>query len=94
MGEPGGLPSMGRTELDTTEATQQQQQRTKKNQLHSPPSVLLRGQKGIVNVKTNPEGLCWELKKNTSLSFVSHPPPPLLFCVQVVGDGGRPSFNW
>ena len=21
MGEPGGLPSMGRTELDTTEAT-------------------------------------------------------------------------
>ena len=26
MGEPGGLPSMGRTESDTTEATQQQQQ--------------------------------------------------------------------
>ena len=26
MAEPGGLPSMGRTELDTTEATQQQQQ--------------------------------------------------------------------
>ena len=25
-GEPGGLPSMGRTESDTTEATQQQQQ--------------------------------------------------------------------
>ena len=25
-GEPGGLPSMGRTELDTTEVTQQQQQ--------------------------------------------------------------------
>ena len=25
-GEPGGLPSMGRTELDTTEATSQQQQ--------------------------------------------------------------------
>ena len=25
MGEPGGPPSMGRTELDTTEATQQQQ---------------------------------------------------------------------
>ena len=24
--EPSGLPSMGRTELDTTEATQQQQQ--------------------------------------------------------------------
>ena len=24
-GEPGGLPSMGRTELDMTEATQQQQ---------------------------------------------------------------------
>ena len=29
-GEPGGLPSMGRTESDTTEVTQQQQQhRTK-----------------------------------------------------------------
>ena len=27
-GEPGGLPSMGRTESDTTEATQQQQQQT------------------------------------------------------------------
>ena len=26
MGEPGGLPSRGRTESDTTEATQQQQQ--------------------------------------------------------------------
>ena len=26
MGEPGGLPSMGRTESDTTEATWQQQQ--------------------------------------------------------------------
>ena len=26
-GEPGGLPSMGRTESDTTEATWQQQQR-------------------------------------------------------------------
>ena len=25
-GKPGGLPSMGHTELDTTEATQQQQQ--------------------------------------------------------------------
>ena len=25
-GEPGGLPSMGRTELNTTEVTQQQQQ--------------------------------------------------------------------
>ena len=25
-GEPGGLPSVGRTELDTIEATQQQQQ--------------------------------------------------------------------
>ena len=25
-GEPGGLPSVGRTESDTTEATQQQQQ--------------------------------------------------------------------
>ena len=24
LGEPGGLPSMGRTESDTTEATQQQ----------------------------------------------------------------------
>ena len=28
MGEPGGLPSMGCTESDTTEATQQQQART------------------------------------------------------------------
>ena len=37
--------------------------RQKKNQLHSPPSVLLRGQKGFVNVKTNPEGLSSELKK-------------------------------
>ena len=26
MGEPGGLPSMGRTESDMTEGTQQQQQ--------------------------------------------------------------------
>ena len=26
MGEPGGLPSMGRTESDTTEVTWQQQQ--------------------------------------------------------------------
>ena len=28
-GEPGGLPSMGRTESDTTEATEQQQQQSK-----------------------------------------------------------------
>ena len=28
MAEPGGLPSMCRTESDTTEATQQQQQKT------------------------------------------------------------------
>lgn len=45
----------------------------KKKQLHSPPSVLLRGQKGFVNVKANPEGLSSELKKNTLLSFVSRP---------------------
>ena len=32
--EPGGLPSMGRTESDTTEATQQQQQ-------HSVPGTIL-----------------------------------------------------
>ena len=28
MGEPGGLPSMGRTESDTTEVTYQQQQQS------------------------------------------------------------------
>ena len=33
MGEPGGLPSMGRTESDPTEATQQQQKETEKEQL-------------------------------------------------------------
>ena len=30
-GEPGGLPSMGCTKSDTTEATQQQQQQKGKN---------------------------------------------------------------
>ena len=34
-GEPGGLPSMGRTESDTTEATQQQQQNQSNHMDHS-----------------------------------------------------------
>ena len=32
-GEPGGLPLWGRTELDTTEATQQQQQQQQQQHL-------------------------------------------------------------
>ena len=44
MGEPGGLPSMDRTESDMTEATQQQQQQQQFlviNQLETIPNAWL-----------------------------------------------------
>ena len=42
MGEPGGLPSMGLQELDTTEATQQQHEANKQKHLmrYSSPLII------------------------------------------------------